>query len=140
MSANGAPKFREDILQKISNAPGVSGGEEAIRSILAEYARENVDSLEVDPMGSLVARIDPAPARPRAGAKSGRGSRNGGRRGPHVMLCAHMDEVGLMVTAVEKEGSGFAGSGGSIRASSPARSSASAPKESAASWALFPRI
>jgi len=104
VSANGGPKFREDILQKISNAPGVSGGEEAIRSILAEYARENVDSLEVDPMGSLVARIDPAPARPRAGAKSGRGSRNGGRRGPHVMLCAHMDEVGLMVTAVEKEG------------------------------------
>lgn len=97
MTANGAPAFREDILETISNAPGVSGGEEAIRAILAEYARDKVDSLQVDPMGSLVARIDPSPRRSRAG-----GAARG--KGPHVMLCAHMDEVGLMVTAVEKEG------------------------------------
>lgn len=105
MSANAAPRFREDILEAISNAPGVSGGEEAIRAILAEYARDKVDSLEVDPMGSLVARIDPAPSRGKTrGGRNGRGARGGARRGPHVMLCAHMDEVGLMVTAFEKEG------------------------------------
>jgi len=91
VSVNGAPAFREDILEQISNAPGVSGGEEAVRAILAEIARDKVDSLEVDPMGSLVGRIEPAPG-------------NGKKKGPHVMLCAHMDEVGLMVTAVEKEG------------------------------------
>ncbi|HYQ88938.1 MAG TPA: M42 family peptidase, partial [Candidatus Binatia bacterium] len=90
MSRNGVPAFREDILERISNAPGVSGGEEAVRAILAEYARDKVDSLEVDPMGSLVARLHPAP--------------RAGKKGPHVMLCAHMDEVGLMVTAIEKEG------------------------------------
>ena len=88
MSRHGAPSFREDILESISNAPGVSGGEEAVRAILAEHARDHVDSLEVDPMGSLVARLSPGSA----------------KRGPHVMLCAHMDEVGLMVTAIEKEG------------------------------------
>ncbi|MBI4365035.1 MAG: M42 family peptidase, partial [Candidatus Latescibacteria bacterium] len=92
MSRNGAPRFDEVILETISNAPGVSGGEEAIRSYLAGHVRDWVDSLEVDPMGSLVGRIGPAKAA------------RGGRRGPHVMLCAHMDEVGLMVTAVEKEG------------------------------------
>jgi len=97
MSPGGAPAFREDLLETISNAPGVSGGEEAVRAILAEYARDKVDTLEVDPMGSLVARIEPTP----------RGGRNGtraSRQGPHVMLCAHMDEVGLMVTAIEAEG------------------------------------
>ena len=91
MSGNGAPPFREDILEQISNAPGVSGGEEAVRAILAEIARDKVDSLEVDPMGSLVGRIEPL-------------ARAGKKKGPHVMLCAHMDEVGLMVTAIEKEG------------------------------------
>jgi len=94
VSAVGAPDFREDLLETISNAPGVSGGEEAVRAILAEYARDKVDSLEVDPLGSLVARIEPA---------SG-GAKTRGRTGPHVMLCAHMDEVGLMVTAIESEG------------------------------------
>ncbi len=92
MSRNGVPRFEESILEAVSNAPGVSGGEEQVRAILAEYARDKVDSLEVDPMGSLVARVEPA-RRPR-----------GSRRGPHVMLCAHMDEVGLMVTAIESEG------------------------------------
>jgi len=101
VNGNGAPRFQEGILEAISNAPGVSGGEEAVRAILTEVARERVDSLEVDPMGSLVARIEPA-TRPR-GAGKPRGARRAGR-GPHVMLCAHMDEVGLMVTAVEKEG------------------------------------
>ncbi len=92
MTRNGAPRFDEKILETISNAPGVSGGEEVIRDYLAARVRDSVDSLEVDPMGSLVARVNPAkPAR-------------GGRRGPYVMLCAHMDEVGLMVTAIEKEG------------------------------------
>jgi len=106
VSGNGAPRFQEGLLRAISNAPGVSGGEEAVRAILAEYARDKVDSLEVDAMGSLVARIDPPPpARGKNGTRVGSGSRAGrGRKGPHVMLCAHMDEVGLMVTAIEKEG------------------------------------
>ena len=95
MRGNGVPEFREDLLESISNAPGVSGGEEAVRAILAAYARDKVDSLEIDPMGSLVARIAPQ-------ASNGAARRR--RAGPHVMLCAHMDEVGLMITAIEKEG------------------------------------
>ena len=93
MSRDGTPRFDESILESLSNAPGVSGGEEPIRTILANAVRERVDSLEVDPMGSLVARVSPE-----------RKGRAAGRHGPHVMLCAHMDEVGLMVFAIEKEG------------------------------------
>ena len=103
MSAR-APAFREDLLEALSNAPGVSGDEGRVRDLVAAAVRERVDSLEVDAMGSLVARIGPAGG---SGRRNGAASRNGGsrtRRGPHVMLCAHMDEVGIMITAVEKEG------------------------------------
>ena len=89
MSRNGTPRFDERLFAALSDAPGVSGGEEAVRALIAEAVRDRVDSLEVDALGSLVARIGPD--------RKNRG-------GPHVMLCAHMDEVGLMVTAVEKEG------------------------------------
>jgi len=96
-----APAFREDVLEALSNASGISGDEHRVREIVAAAVREHVDAMEVDAMGSLVARVG-------FGAVNGVGSRrNGssrGRRLPHVMLCAHMDEVGFMITAIEKEG------------------------------------
>lgn len=96
-----APAFREDLLEALSNAPGVSGDEQRIREILGAAVRDQVDTLEVDAMGSLVARLGGAPA----GNGNGNGrSRGRGRTLPHVMLCAHMDEVGFMITAIEKEG------------------------------------
>ena len=33
MSRNGVPAFREDLLEEISNAPEVSGGESSIREL-----------------------------------------------------------------------------------------------------------
>jgi tetrahedral aminopeptidase len=95
-----APPFREDLLEALSNASGVSGDEHRVREIVAASVRDAVDAMEVDAMGSLVARVGP-------GATSAGGSRRNGSRGrrlPHVMLCAHMDEVGFMITAIEKEG------------------------------------
>jgi endoglucanase len=70
----------------------VSGGEDAVRDAVVELVRDRVDRLEIDAMGSLIARIAPG------------GARAGGRRGPHVMLCAHMDEVGIMVFGIEPDG------------------------------------
>lgn len=95
-----APRFREDLLESLSNAHGVSGGESEVRALVAAAVRDHVDTLEVDAMGSLVARIAPAGA----AASRTNGSAPRGRRGPHVMLCAHMDEVGVMVHAIEKDG------------------------------------
>ncbi|MEK7347374.1 MAG: M42 family metallopeptidase [Candidatus Eisenbacteria bacterium] len=88
---NGAPPFEERFLEAFSNADGPSGWEAPVRDLVVSAVRDRVDSLEVDAMGSLVARLSPSGARSR-------------RRLPHVMLCAHMDEVGFMVTAVEKDG------------------------------------
>lgn len=96
-----SPAFREDLLEALSNAAGVSGDEHRVREILGAAVRDRVDAMEVDVMGSLVARIGFGPARATGGPR-----RNGAGRGrlPHVMLCAHMDEVGIMITAIEKDG------------------------------------
>lgn len=98
MSRNGAPVFEERFLEALSNAAGVSGGEGQVRERLVSMVRERVDGLEIDAMGSLVARVSPAKAigKPPAGRAR--------RGGPHVMLCAHMDEVGLLVTAIDSDG------------------------------------
>ncbi len=94
MTPSGAPAFEERLLDVLSSTVGVSGGEDRVRAELVDAVKDGVDSLEVDPMGSLVARLGPASPRGRAG----------GTRRPHLMLCAHMDEVGVMVTAIEKDG------------------------------------
>lgn len=100
-----APSFRDDLLEALSNASGVSGDEGRVRELVAAAVRDHVDSMEVDAMGSLVTRIGAPEAN--GARRNGAGPRTGAdrrRRGPHVMLCAHMDEVGIMITAIEKEG------------------------------------
>lgn len=104
------PAFRDDLLEALSNEAGVSGDEGRVRRLVVDAVRDRVDSLEIDAMGSLVARIGSGATgtgRNGAASRNGAAARNGSaraRRGPHVMLCAHMDEVGIMITAVEKEG------------------------------------
>ena len=68
--------------------PGVSGAEEAVRERLIRAIEGRVDGWRVDALGNLLA------------FKKARG----GKGGLKVMLAAHMDEVGLMVTHIGKEG------------------------------------
>ncbi|MGQ9517014.1 MAG: M42 family metallopeptidase [Anaerolineae bacterium] len=77
------------LLQRLSDAFGVSGGEEEVRNILAEAVRPYVDELRTDSLGNLIAIK-------RARADISRPVR--------VMLAAHMDEVGFMITHMEKNG------------------------------------
>lgn len=77
------------LLQRLSDAFGVSGCEEEVRNILAEAVRPHVDELRTDTLGNLIAI-----KRARAGIS----------RPVRVMLAAHMDEVGLMITHIEKDG------------------------------------
>ncbi len=72
-------------LKKLCEAPGPSGYEDAVREALAEDWRPLVDSLEVGKSGSLV------------GLKRGTGLEP--RR--KIMLCAHIDEIGLIVSQIE---------------------------------------
>jgi endoglucanase len=75
------------ILEELSNAIGISGEEDEVREIVISAIRDHVAGLEVDALGNVTA--------------SQRGTDY-----PEfaVMIAAHMDEIGLMVTAVEANG------------------------------------
>jgi endoglucanase len=81
-----------DLLRRLSEAPGVSGREDAVRAILREAVREHVDELRVDALGNLIA------------IKRGSKTPSGRDRPLKVMLAAHMDEIGLMIVHIEKNG------------------------------------
>ena len=76
----------KDILEKLSNAAGVSGFEEDIREIITDEVKDHVDEIETDNLGNLIM------------VKKGKDD------GKKIMLAAHMDEIGLMVRHIDKEG------------------------------------
>ena len=43
------------LLEKLSNASGVSGFEDEVRNIMMDELKEHVDDLEIDEMGNLIA-------------------------------------------------------------------------------------
>ncbi|NLX91133.1 MAG: M42 family metallopeptidase [Firmicutes bacterium] len=75
------------FLQEISQKDGVSGYEDALGSFLAGAFSPLVDEVKKDNLGNCFFY------------KRGRGEDP-----PRVMLCAHMDEIGLMVTMMDEKG------------------------------------
>lgn len=75
----------EQFLKAITEAPGVSGYEHAVRALLHEYLAP-IATIEQDRMGSII------------------GKRVGAAESPRVMLAGHMDEIGFMVRHITKEG------------------------------------
>jgi putative aminopeptidase FrvX len=75
-----------DLLEKLSNACGVTGSEDEVRVLMKEFLKPNVDELEEDKLGNVI------------------GIRRGKESAPKIMLAAHMDEVGLMVINITKDG------------------------------------
>lgn len=73
------------LLKQLSEALGVSGNEHEVREIIKDAIKGLVDEIRVDTLGNLI-------------AVKGKGKR------PRVMVAAHMDEVGLMVSWIEKNG------------------------------------
>lgn len=74
------------LLKKLSEAHGISGYEAPVRDIVREEFARHSHQVHVTKMGSVV------------GVRLG----NGAEPRHKVMLCAHMDEIGLMVTGIEK--------------------------------------
>lgn len=74
-------------LEALCQLPGVSGREQAVREYIIGQIRDLADEIIVDPTGSVIALK--------------KGARSGGKR---LMVCAHMDEVGLIVTRVCDDG------------------------------------
>ncbi len=76
----------KDLLKELSNASGVSGFEDNIREIMERELKDHADEIDVDGLGNLIA------------VKKGKDD------GKKIMLAAHMDEIGLMVKYIDKEG------------------------------------
>jgi len=75
-----------ESLEKLSNACGVTGNEAPVRELLTQFLRPYVDEIIVDRLENVIA------------IKKGKQGK------PKIMLAAHMDEVGLMIKTVTKEG------------------------------------
>jgi len=75
-------------MQSLSEARGVSGHEGDVRAKLRQLLDGRVERMESDTIGNLFAYSHTS----------------GKTQSPVVMLAAHMDEVGHMVTAVDKDG------------------------------------
>lgn len=74
-----------DLIRRLTEAFGPAGREDQIRDIVREEIDGLADSLEVTPLGSLNAIVN-----------------KGGQ--PKIMLAAHMDEIGLVVSHVDEKG------------------------------------
>lgn len=72
------------LLEKLCNATGPSGYEGDVRKIIREAISEYVDEIKTDNMGNLIAH------------KKGKGKR--------VIVDAHMDEVGFIITGYNNDG------------------------------------
>ncbi|MFK7803584.1 MAG: M42 family metallopeptidase [Anaerolineae bacterium] len=86
-----------DLLQTLCETPGPSGFEGDIAAVIQQIWEPLTDEISVDRTGSLSAR------------RKGSGSiRESNEKRPTIMLAAHMDELGLMVTnLLEHGGNGF---------------------------------
>lgn len=74
-------------LEALSNALGPSGGEEAVRRVVVEAIKDKVTEFKVDHLGNVIAML--------------KGTANAGFK---VMVAAHMDEVGLMISHADESG------------------------------------
>ena len=72
------------ILEEMTQIASPSGEENAIREYIASYAKEYCDEINTDAMGNLIAR------------KKGSGKK--------IMLAAHMDEIGVIITDIDEKG------------------------------------
>ena len=75
----------KELLEEMIHIPGVSGYEEDIREYLRKRVEEAGLPVSEDNIGNLIATV--------------------GDSGPHVVFIAHMDELGLVVTRIEDDGS-----------------------------------
>ncbi|HNT25439.1 MAG TPA: hypothetical protein PKM21_13785 [Anaerolineales bacterium] len=75
------------LLEKLSNACAVAGDEGEVRKIVLEQIGPHADEVNVDALGNVLAY-----------------HRGTGEKRLRVMVAAHMDEVGFMITADDGDG------------------------------------
>lgn len=74
-------------LKELSEAMGVSGHEDEVRQIITDAIADQVDEYRVDSIGNVIAL-----------------NKGDGSSDLKVMVAAHMDEVGFMISQIEESG------------------------------------
>ena len=74
----------KSLLEKLSNAHGISGREAAVQQIVKDEITSYVDEIRIDELGNLIA------------------TKNGEK--PSILIEAHADEIGLMVMHIDEKG------------------------------------
>ncbi|MHA1903065.1 MAG: M42 family metallopeptidase [Candidatus Thorarchaeota archaeon] len=72
------------FLEEICNSFGPSGHEKEVQKIVRDYGQKYADEVLYDRMGSVIFRK--------------------GDKGPKIMLAGHVDEIGFVITKIEKKG------------------------------------
>lgn len=75
------------LIQKLVQVPGPSGYETQMREVIRAEVQSAADEIRVDSLGNLIVR---------------KGSRQ--PEGKRIMLSAHMDEIGVIVTHIDENG------------------------------------
>ena len=81
-----------ELLEKLSLLFGPSGCEGEVADFIAEQIEGDCDSYTRDRVGNIIAKV------------SGRGIEYNSESPKKVMICAHMDEVGVMISDITEEG------------------------------------
>lgn len=74
-------------IKELTSLPGVSGREDAVREYIVGQARACADDVRVDALGNVIAI-----------------KRGTAQMRKNIMVCAHMDEVGFMITGIDDDG------------------------------------
>ncbi|WP_132996149.1 M42 family metallopeptidase [Sporanaerobacter acetigenes] len=76
--------FNSELLKNLVSIYSPSGNEKNIREFISKEIRDYVDEIRTDALGNLIAR------------KKGNGKK--------IMVAAHMDQIGLMITDIDDNG------------------------------------
>jgi len=74
------------MLKDLTDAKGIPGNEMEPREIMKKYIEPFADEIQTDGLGSLIAK------------------KVGDENGPKIMIAGHLDEVGFMITQIDKNG------------------------------------
>ncbi|MEI3606014.1 M42 family metallopeptidase [Pseudogracilibacillus sp. SE30717A] len=74
------------MLKDLTDANAISGHEKEARDVMEKYIKPYADEVFTDHLGSLIAK------------------KAGQENGPKIMVAGHLDEVGFMVTRIDKNG------------------------------------
>ncbi len=74
------------FLKELTDLNAVPGNEKEVRDYMREKMQDNTDEITYDNLGSII------------------GVKKGLEGGPRIMISGHMDEIGFMVTRIDKDG------------------------------------